>query len=60
MNYKLCDITENQYHILKEFRDKFLIFSDENSYEPAFIDTPEWDEITKLAKEVLQAFNYQA
>ena len=57
--YKLCDITESQYQILKEFRDKFRAFSDEHNYEPTFIDTPEWDEITKMAKKVLQAFDFQ-
>lgn len=56
--YKDFWITENQRQILKKFRDQFRIFSDENSWPPEFIDTPEWDEITKIAKEVLQAFNY--
>ncbi len=57
-NYKDFGITDSQHQILKTFRDQFRIFSDENSWPPEFIDTPEWDEITKMAKEVLQAFNY--
>jgi hypothetical protein len=58
-NYKDFDITENQYQILKKFRDEFRTFSDENNWPHEFIDTPEWDKITKMAKEVLLAFNYQ-
>ena len=56
--YKKCNITDYQYQVLKEFRDKFEIFSDEHSYELLFIDTPEWKEIMEMAKEVLKAFNY--
>ena len=56
--YKKCGITKSQYKILKKFRDTFNTFSDEHSYEPEFIDTPQWDEITKMAKDVLKAFNY--
>jgi hypothetical protein len=55
--YKKCGITKSQYQILKKFRDKFNAFSDEHSYEPEFIDTPEWNEITEMAKVVLKAFN---
>ena len=57
-NYKDYWITEAQYQILKKFWHKFRAFSDDNSWPPDFIDTPEWDEVTLLAKEVLQAFNY--
>ena len=57
--YRICDITESQYQILKKFRDRFSSFSDEHSYEPEFIDTLEWNEITEMAKEVLQAFDHQ-
>jgi hypothetical protein len=57
--YKKFRITDSQYHILKKFRDKFRTFSDEHSYEPAFIDTPEWNEIAEMAKQVLIAFDYK-
>lgn len=57
-NYKDFKITESQYHILKKFRDKFRSFSDENDWPPKFINTPEWGEITEMAKEILQIFNY--
>lgn len=56
--YKDFEISEAQYLQLKKFREKFEAFSDEHSYEPAFIDTPEWDEIREMAKDVLKAFNY--
>jgi len=37
----------------------FDTFCDDNDYPEEFIDTLEWDNITKLAQEVLIAFNYQ-
>jgi len=58
-NYKDFWIAENQYQILKIFWDKFDIFADNNDWPPYFIDTPEWDEITKMAAEVLKAFDYK-
>lgn len=57
--HKQCDLTNHQYHILKNFSDKFRFFSDKHSYEPSFIDSPEWNEITENAKEVLKAFDYK-
>ena len=56
--YRKCDITENQYQILKKFYDRFSIFSDNNGWPPFFIDSPEWNEIINMAKEVLKAFHY--
>ncbi len=56
--YKKFRITDSQYQILKKFRDKFRAFSDKHHYEPEFIDTPEWNEIVEMAKEVLRAFHY--
>src|SRR5689334_13605030 len=50
--YKKCGLTENQYQILKKFRDQFKAFSKKHNHEPEFIDTPEWEEIMKMAKEV--------
>jgi len=58
-NYKDFGLTENQYTILRTFRDQFQIFSDKNDWPPAFIDTPEWTRITIMAKEVLEAFDYK-
>ena len=58
-HYREFGLTEEQYYSLKNFRDKFELFSNENDFPELFIDTPEWDEITKMAKEVLKAFNYQ-
>jgi len=58
-NYQDYEITDNQYQILKKFRDKFEAFWEENGLPAAFIDTPEWNEITDMAKKVLQAFDYQ-
>lgn len=58
-NYTDFGITDSQYQILKQFRDKFRIFSDENNWPQKFIDTPEWGKIVEMAKEILRAFNYQ-
>lgn len=58
-NYKDFGLTESQYLVLKKFRDKFRAFSDEYYHPSEFIDTPEWNEITEMAKEVLKSFNYE-
>jgi hypothetical protein len=52
-------ITDDQYQQLKEFRDSFRAFSDENDFPEEFIDSPEWAKIMDMAKDVLKAFNYQ-
>jgi hypothetical protein len=57
-NYRSFGITDSQYEILRNFRSAFGAFWEENGWPPDFIDTPEWDEITKMAKEVLLAFDY--
>jgi len=57
--YKDLGITERQYALLKRFRDKFRDFSDNNDFPEEFKDTLEWEEITEMAKEVLEAFDYQ-
>ncbi len=59
-NYKNCGLTQNQHLILKQFADIFRSFSEEFSHPIEFIDTPEWDEITKMAAEVLKAFDYKS
>jgi len=58
-HYQDFGITEHQYRLLKKFREVFDTFCDDNDYPEEFIDTLEWDNITKLAQEILMAFNYQ-
>lgn len=58
-NYKEFGLAENQYTLLKRFRDKFQSFSDENNSPHEFIDTPEWERITKMAQDVLSAFDHK-
>ena len=58
-NYKDFGITNEQRDLLVKFRDEFRKFSDEHDFPQLFIDTPEWGKITDMAKEVMQAFNYQ-
>jgi len=58
-NYKDFGITDSQHRLLVQFRDKFRAFSDENNWPQEFIDTPEWEKIMEMAKEVLKAFNYR-
>lgn len=58
-NYKEYNISENQYIILNKFRELFKKFADSHDSPEEFIDTPEWGEIMKMAKEVLEAFNYK-
>jgi hypothetical protein len=57
--YKEFGITEGQYKLLKKLRDEFKIFADKNDFPEEFIDTPDWAKIINLAKDVLEAFNYQ-
>ena len=57
--YKEYGITENQYQLLKKFRDEFEVFADNNDLPEEFIDTPEWERIMSLAKDVLKAFDFQ-
>ena len=58
-NYREFQVTELKYRLLKKLILIFRIFSDNNDFPEEFIDTPEWTEITEMAKEVLQAFNYK-
>ncbi len=57
--YQEFELTESQYEILKDFRDQFDAFSSNNYWPPEFIDTPEWDRIVEMAKNVLKAFKDQ-
>ena len=62
-NYKDFGITESQYHLLIKFRDEFNDFCRGPALEyylpQLFIDTPEWEKIMEMAKEVLKAFNFK-
>jgi hypothetical protein len=58
-NYKDYRISDREYQILGKLRNSFEVFWENNHWPPKFIDTPEWDEITKMAKEVLEAFHYR-
>lgn len=58
-NYQDFGITESQYKLLKKLRDEFRIFADNNDFPEEFIDTPEWERIMNLAKDVLKEFDYQ-
>jgi hypothetical protein len=56
--YKEFGLTESQYLLLRKFRDEFRVFADEHYWPAEFINTPEWNRIINLAKDVLKAFNY--
>jgi hypothetical protein len=56
--YKDFNITETQYQELRKFRNEFKNFYHTNDLPQEFIDTPEWENITKMAKEVLKVFHY--
>lgn len=56
-NYKKFGISGKQHDLLLNFRNKFEIFSEENNDPEFFIDTPEWDKIRQMAKELLEAFS---
>lgn len=58
--YREYGLSEYQYKVLKEFRDDFDDFSEEHSWPPTFIHSPEWATIMEKAKEVLRAFNYKS
>jgi hypothetical protein len=54
--YKEFGVTENQYMLLKKFQSEFEAFYDEHDLPEEFIDTPEWEHIMNMAKEVLKSF----
>ncbi len=51
-------LTENQYQILRQFRDQFKAFSGQNDLPEEFIDTPEWKSVMEMAKKVVKAFDF--
>ena len=58
-DYKEFGITNSQYELWVRLRNEFKEFSRRHDFPQEFIDTPEWAKIMKLAKEVLELFNYQ-
>ena len=52
-------LTNLQYQVLKKFHDEFENFPMRHDWPGDFIDTPEWEKIIDLAKEVLEGFQYQ-
>lgn len=57
-DYKAYGIRDEQYNQLQKFRYAFEQFSKNKSWAPEFVDSPEWAEIMKMAKDVLNAFNF--
>src|ERR1700730_3942979 len=55
-DYRAYGISEDQYRLLIKFRDAFEAFSDEYDLPLEFINTPEWEKIMKMAKEMLKEF----
>ena len=58
-HYKDFEIKEIEFRILKKFDEQFRDFYGKNNWPQEFIDTPEWERIMNLAKDVLKAFNYK-
>lgn len=58
-NYTYFKITESQCVLLKKFRKDFQVFCDENDFPEIFIDSPEWENITVMAQDILRAFNHK-
>lgn len=58
--YKDFGVSDKQYHALIRFRAAFEAFNEgPRSYLPElFINTPEWTNITEMAKELLKVLNY--
>lgn len=56
-------ISDKQYQLIIQLRDALEIFSDEvpgmADPEKEILPNPEWNKIQKLAKEVLEAFDYR-
>lgn len=57
-NYRSYGISEDQYQLLVKFKDAFEAFTDDHDLPQEFINTPEWETIVMMAKDVLKAFNY--
>ncbi len=52
-------LTDAQFRLLTKFRERFIIFADDNDFPEKFIDTSGWEEIIQMAKEILKSFKYQ-
>lgn len=57
-NHQDYGLSQSQFRVLKKFYDEFRIFANDNDFPEEFIDTPEWDKIRAMAKEVLKAFHH--
>ena len=56
-DYKNFGLTDAQYLLLKNFRDEYDLFCDDNDDPRDFINSPEWRKIMSRAQEVLDNFN---
>ena len=54
--YEKFGVSKFQFDLLEEFRSQFERFSAAHDLPQLFIDTPEWDKIVGMAKQVLAAF----
>lgn len=52
------EITPVQLNTLMRFRDIFSTFPRKYDLPEEFIDSPEWESVVMMAKEVLKAFDY--
>jgi hypothetical protein len=56
-SYKDFGITKAQYELLNNLRNAFNVFTKTNDFPQEFIDTPEWEKIATMAKDILKAFD---
>lgn len=58
--HKDFKLSREQLESLKKLNTEVSIFADENNLPELFIDTPDWDKIVNLAKELIKVFkSYQ-
>lgn len=56
-NHKLYGITDAQYYMLQKFTEAISDFPENNPHE--FLNSPEWQRIRKMAKDITDSFNYK-
>lgn len=54
--YKAFGITDTQCQMLKKLEKELDDFPGGDGYAEEFVDTPEWEKVVTMAKEVLKAF----
>ena len=59
LRYRDFGLSKSQYLILQKLRNEFRIFSDNYDHPCEFICSPEWEQIMKIAKQVLHEFDYK-